>query len=228
MNIARQWGTKDMPQHLLQSEAEALAAVEKKRGYLLTYHRMLAHSDPALLSAYDGFYERLTLLPRHLTMRERELVWAGLLVAAREAHGALHMRRAIESGLTAAEIADAVALAAAAESFAGLEFASHHWAQWVPPALTEARYLSVTVQARGTVPAAIAELILLVCHAARRNQQGLRLHLLRAFAAGADIGQVAEGLSYLLLPCGGPTLIDAVATWSEVAADRLCPAPYNP
>ena len=32
------------------------------------------------------------------------------------------------------------------------------------------------------------------------------------FAAGATVPQMAEALSYMLLPCGGPALIDAVAT----------------
>ena len=42
---------------------------------------MLGTHDPALLEAYDGFYEALTLHRRSLSDRERVVVWAALLVA---------------------------------------------------------------------------------------------------------------------------------------------------
>src|SRR5258705_8228391 len=96
-----------------------LAAVKAKRGYLLTYHRMLAADDPALLAAYDAFYERLTLRPRVLTPQERELVWAALQVAAREAHGHIHMRRALAAGRAPPALSDSLPLPGAREARPG-------------------------------------------------------------------------------------------------------------
>lgn len=53
----------------------------------------------------------------------------------------------------------------------------------------------------------------------------LALHLREAFDAGAAPAQIAEALSYLLLPCGGPTLIDAADVWRDLARKGLVPAP---
>lgn len=206
--------------------AAILAAVEAKRGYLLPYHRMLGAWDPGLLAAYDGFYERLTLAPRVFTMAERELVWAALLVASREAHGQLHMRRAVKAGLSAAQLAAAVAVAGAVEAWVALAFAPTHWAEWVPEGEARARYAAVFDAACAGLDPAIAEISAVVCHAARRTHDGMRWHLPRAFAAGATQAQMAEGLSYLLLPCGGPTLIDAVDAWDQAAKAGACPGPY--
>ena len=71
-----------------------LDKVLEKRGYLLTYHKMIGEWDPKLLESYDSFYENLTLEERTLTLKNRELVWAALQVAADEEHGHIHMKRA--------------------------------------------------------------------------------------------------------------------------------------
>ncbi len=206
---------------------EILAEVERKRGYLLTYHKMIGASDPALLAAYDNFYENLTLTPRTLTPQQRELVWAALQVAADEEHGHIHMRRAVKVGLSEGVLADSIALAGAAESYRALRFASHHWGEWISEGVTETRYLKLAEAARGEVDAGLAEIILIVCHGARRSYEAMRIHLRRAFPAGATVPQLSEALSYMLLPCGGPTLIDAVETWEQAAKAGDCPAPYD-
>ena len=38
--------------------------------------------------------------------------------------------------------------------------------------------------------------------------------------------QVCEGMSYMLLPCGGNTLIEAVSYWEAAAKEGLVPGPY--
>ena len=204
-----------------------LAAVEAKRGYLLPYHRMFAADDPELLAAYDKLYEKLTLDRRVLSPRERELVWAGLLTTAREAHGRIHMQRGIDAGLTSDQLGDAIALGAAAETFPALTFATQHWSEWIAPEATTVRYLKLTEVAWGSIEPALAEIILVTCQAARLETEAQRLHLVRAFEAGATRGQIAEALSYILLPCGGPTLIEAVDCWDRMAQEGLCPSPYD-
>ncbi|GAB4188824.1 MAG: hypothetical protein OHK0024_29200 [Thalassobaculales bacterium] len=205
---------------------QILAAVEAKRGYLLPYHRMLGTHDPGLLAAYDAYYQKLTLDPRALTAGDRELVWTALQAATREAHGQIHLRRADAAGVPRARLAEALAVAAAVEAWPVLAFGRTHWGDWFAAAAVEARYLALFEGARGDLPAAIAELIAVTCHAARRSHDGMRLHLPRAFAAGASTAALAEALSYLLLPAGGPCLIDATAAWKQAAEDGLCPAPW--
>ena len=206
---------------------EVLRRVVGKRGYRLSYHRMLAAADPGLLAAYDAFYERLTLRPRVLTPASRELVWTALQAATREAQGTIHLKRADEAGVARPLLADAVALCAAVETWPALVgFGGGQWSEWIPEAAALTRYRALFDAARGGIVPATAELIAIVCHGARRTLRGLKLHLPPAFAAGATRDGIAEALSYILLPAGGPTLIEAVEAWAEAAEEGICPSPY--
>ncbi len=197
-----------------------------KRGYLLSYHRMLGAFDPPLLAAYDALYTRATLDERVLTPAEREIVWVALIAATREKYASFHLDRAIKAGMGNDEISDAVALAAACESFDTLYFAQTEFTKWVPESRAMQRYLRVFDAARGSIPSAIAEVAAVVCHAAHRNAAGMRVHLARAFGQGARREQMAEGLSYVLLHRGGPTMIDAVDCWEKAAPALNIPGPF--
>jgi alkylhydroperoxidase/carboxymuconolactone decarboxylase family protein YurZ len=206
--------------------AAILAEVEAKRGYTLPYHGLFARHAPVLLRDYDRFYESLTLAPRLLTPVQRETVWAGLLAAAREVHGFIHMRRATAAGMSHDDLARAVAIAAATEAFAVMSFSGSNWSAWTLPEAPEARYLALFEAAAAGLNAGLAHLTAAVAMAARRDRAGTVLHLARAFAAGITPGEACEGLSYLLLPCGGNTLIEAVAFWEGAAKEGVLPPPY--
>jgi alkylhydroperoxidase/carboxymuconolactone decarboxylase family protein YurZ len=210
----------------IRTGAQILADVTAKRGYTLPYHRMFARHAPQLLARYDAYYETLTLKPRELTPTGRETVWAALQLAAREAHGSIHLKRGVKAGMGTPEFADAVAIAAAVEAWPALVYASDHWAEWTPSDATTVRYFAIFEAARGKVPHDVAEITAVVCHAARRTLDAMLLHLPRAFAAGATPAQLCEGLSYVLMPCGGPTLIDAVDAWDRAAEGGALPGPY--
>ncbi|MEZ5653103.1 MAG: carboxymuconolactone decarboxylase family protein [Burkholderiaceae bacterium] len=211
---------------LNDAEHAVLEAVRAKRGYTLPYHRMFAAGSADLLERYDAFYEALTLAPRVLTPLERETVWASILAAAREVHGFIHMERARRAGLDEAARSWAVAIAAVCEAHTVIAFAGGHWADWTGgPSLRE-RYLAMFEAARGRTPVALAHLAAVAAMGARRDAAGLRLHLERAFEAGITREQVAEALSYLMIPCGGNVLIDAVDAWVDAAAEGQVPAPY--
>lgn len=206
--------------------ASVLDAMFRKRGYLLSYHRMLGAADPKLLATYDALYTRLTLERRVLTPIEREIVWIALIAATREKYPSFHMDRAKKAGMSDEVIADSIALAAACEAFDALDFCRAHFAKWVPEERAARRYVRIFEVARGRIRPAIAEIAAVVCHASRRNAPGMGVHLARAFAAGARREQVAEGLSYVLLHRGGPTMIDAVNSWEKAAAEHGIPGPY--
>ena len=203
-----------------------LDKVLEKRGYLLTYHKMIGEWDPKLLESYDSFYENLTLEERTLTLKNRELVWAALQVAADEEHGHIHMKRAKKIGLSSEILTNAIALAGAAESHRALWFGFTHWGEWIPDDYSKKCYLDICENARGDIEPKIAEIILTVCHAARRSYGPMRIHLQRTFENEASQAELAEALSYMLLPCGGPTLIDAVKIWEEEGLKNNCPSPY--
>jgi alkylhydroperoxidase/carboxymuconolactone decarboxylase family protein YurZ len=207
---------------------DLLRQVHGRRGYALSYHRMFQAHAPELLAAYDAYYQQLTLRPRALTAGAKETVWIALQAATREHHGMIHLKRAEAAGLGRDAIADALAIAAVVETWPVLQFGDDYWREWTPLVAALPRYLRMFEAAIGAVPAATAEITAIVCHAARRTHAGMRIHLPRAFAAGATPAMVAEGLSFLLLPAGGPCLIDAVQAWADAhAADPALPSPYG-
>ncbi len=206
--------------------ADLLEAMLAKRGYLLSYHRMLAASDPQLLANYDALYTRLTLDQRVLTPVERETVWVALIAATREKYAVFHFDRAVAAGMDNEAIGDAVAIAAACEAFDAMHFSQGAFTKWLPESAATERYLRMFDAACGQLPAAAAEISAVVCHAAARNAAGMRVHLARAFASGATRAQMAEALAYVLLHRGGPTMIDAVNCWEQAAPELKIPGPY--
>jgi alkylhydroperoxidase/carboxymuconolactone decarboxylase family protein YurZ len=197
-----------------------------KRGYLLPYHRLLGESDPALLATYDELYTRLTLDERSLTLEEREIVWAALLGTTREGIGTFHLDRGLQAGMTQESISDAMAIAAACEAFDALHFSQRAFSNWVSEEMAMKRYATLFEASRGSIPGPVAEVAAVVCHAARRNAAGMRVHLVRAFGVGVRREQMAEGLSYVLLHRGGPTMIEAAACWELAATELGVPGPY--
>jgi alkylhydroperoxidase/carboxymuconolactone decarboxylase family protein YurZ len=210
----------------MKSRSSILEAMRRKRGYLLAYHRLLGASDPELLATYDAFYTRLTLAKRVLRPVEKETVWLALIAATRARRSVLHVRRAVEAGMSKDAIADAAAIAAACESFDALAFSAEAFGASLPEPKALERYLRVFDAARGRTRPALAEIAAVVAHAGRRSAAGMAVHLVRAFKLGATREQLAEGLSYALLHCGGPTMIDAVDCWVETAERRRIPAPF--
>ena len=209
--------------------SDLLKQAHARRGYALSYHRMFAAHAPDLLAAYDAYYRELTLRQRALTPAAKETVWIALQAATREHHGMIHLRRAEQAGLSRDAIADALALAAAAEAWPVLQFGEDHWREWTPIEAAIPRYLRIFEAARGDTDAVVADITGAVCHAARRTHAAEKLHIGRAFRAGATAPMLAEALGFLLLPAGGPCLIDAVQAWADAhAADPgKIPSPYE-
>jgi alkylhydroperoxidase/carboxymuconolactone decarboxylase family protein YurZ len=200
--------------------------VQNKRGYLLSYHRLLAADDPELLAVYDELYSRITLAERALTDRRKELVWLGLLSAREEPTGRIHVERARAAGLSSGEMADALALAAAMRGYYSVEFAAEHWADGIDPSDAEARYVAVVEAARGHIDAATAEMIAVIVQAGLRQFGAMPLHLRRAFSFGVTAEEMREAFSFLLLPCGGNLFIHAVETWDSLARNEALPSPF--
>jgi alkylhydroperoxidase/carboxymuconolactone decarboxylase family protein YurZ len=204
----------------------ALQAVRRKRGYLLSYHRLLHAIAPELLAAYDAFYTQFTLTGRALTPVQKETVWISLIAATRARVGTIHLRRAVQAGMSKDAIADAVALAAACEAYDAHAFAEQAFPDWLSEQRLVKRYLRAFDAARGRTRPALAEVAAVVAHASTRNAAGMRIHLVRAFKRGARRAQVAEALSFVLLHCGGPTMVDAMACWLKLVRERRVPAPW--
>jgi alkylhydroperoxidase/carboxymuconolactone decarboxylase family protein YurZ len=200
----------------MKDAKKILAAMRKKRGYLLSYHRLLGAADPELLAAYDAFYSRLTLAARVLSDVEKETIWIALIVATRAKVGTLHFERARKAGMSREAIADAVAIGAACEVFDAMDFSAAQFRKY----FSKNPYLEFFKSTR------LVHIAAAVAQAGRRRPEAMALHLERAFRAGATRAQVAEGLLYCLLHCGGPTMLEAVDCWERTARRKRIPAPY--
>nr|WP_232372523.1 carboxymuconolactone decarboxylase family protein [Acuticoccus mangrovi] len=187
---------------------------------------MLAEHDPELLSAYDTFYSRLTLTEKVLPPQEKEIVWIALLAAAREGVGKLHLKRGEEAGLSREEIQAAVALSAVSEAYTATHFAATHWAEYTPADTMLTAYRSLIATARGPIEPRVAELALIICHAARTDEKPMRLHLESYFHLGGSADALSEALAFLFLPLGANLLIEAVEIWAKAAPELDIPAPF--
>ncbi len=213
-------------QPLSEQGQAALDQVRARRGYTLPYHRLFAAHAPELLNNYDTFYQSLTLTERILTAYERETVWATLLAAAREAHGFIHMQRALDAGLSNDDLSRCVAIAALCNGFDLYSFAGENWAAWTHPDDLQQQYLSVFDRTTDGLPNGLAHMAAVSAMAARRNAAGTVVHLGHALDAGCNQAQLTEALSYMLIPCGANALIDAISAWESAATDGVLPPPY--
>lgn len=86
--------------------AQVLAEIERKRGYILDFHKVLAAADPVFLRAYEGLISAAYTDERLLSRREKELLYIGVLMAlgGERSHIRAHMEVARRLGVTREEI----------------------------------------------------------------------------------------------------------------------------
>lgn len=201
-------------------DADALLDVIRgERGYTLSYHELLARTDPRLLSAYRQLYSEFTLVPRHLDERRRELIWAGLLTIASEHVGSLHLERALKVGVEKAELRSAVAMAGVCESWTGFAFAHGHWPDLLGSDDPSVIYRQLITTARGQISEADAELVLLTCAGSRMVEDQFAHHVRRCYDLGIAEADIVEAVSYLLLPRGANTLLWAMDVYLDQIKD---------
>lgn len=191
---------------------QRLERLRAARGFLLPHHGALAAGAPALHDAYLAMYRELTVAPRILSPLDRECVWLGILVTAREGIGTHHLELFRRHGGTTAMAESLITLAGIAPAFDALTFAADQWAAFLP-GLSTAAYDRQVAAARGALPEGVAELAMLATHAARHAQGGVAHHLRRAHALGLDEAAMVEALSYIIWPCGVNAFLAACETW---------------
>jgi alkylhydroperoxidase/carboxymuconolactone decarboxylase family protein YurZ len=108
--------------------AELLGKVRAKRGYLLPFHELLAEHAPDTLEKYDALYSQIWFEHNVLDAKTKELVAVGIHAAIIEREGLeIHMRRAVKSGATEAEIVEAMMLAGIPAGMYTVLVASQVW-----------------------------------------------------------------------------------------------------
>lgn len=197
---------------------QALAIVERKRGYVLSYHQLFAGLDTELLLKYDAFYEALTLQERYLTPRQKEIVWIAILAIADEEAGSLHLDRAAKAGVTTEEIAASITIANMIRGFSVWPFVEKYWSKWLPDLDALANYNALVEKALVDFPLEkdLAELVFIGAATAIGNKQALSHHLIRANTIGIPDELIAEAMSFIIIPCGGNQLMDMTSVLSNL------------
>lgn len=85
----------------------------RKRGYVLDYHKIMAKHDFPVLQAANGLVSAAYLEQRTLDRRTKELLFILSLTVMRasKSHIASHVRVALDLGVTAQEILEAIEIA---------------------------------------------------------------------------------------------------------------------
>jgi 4-carboxymuconolactone decarboxylase len=85
----------------------------RDRGYVLDYHKVMAERDFPVLQAADALVRAAYLKPRLLDRRTKELLFILSLTVMRseKAHIQSHIRVALELGVSAQEILEAIEIA---------------------------------------------------------------------------------------------------------------------
>src|SRR5690625_3452327 len=201
----------------LESVKYLLGDIKKKRGYTLPYHEHYSILDLNLLENYDRFYENLTLKTRYLDDRAKELVWLGILISVYEKEGTIHVKRAKDAGVTKSEIHDLIILTQLASGINSILFIEKYWADEmlnVNPLKIYKKYIDQFTK-ESMLENWIIELILIGIYSATSNEIALNIHLKRAAEMQIKGEKILETISFIILPCGGPTLIAASKTLKE-------------
>lgn len=197
-----------------------LDAMRAERGYTLSYHEIYARTEPKFLERYADLYRAFTLDERYLTAREREIVWVGILVADHERVGTLHLERALAIGITPEEIGDAVAVASVAHGYSALAFVEDAWSHVVSFPLWQ-RYDALMADAARGLTETELHLCALATHGALKQGPGFLHHLTSLYGLCVPEEQIAEAVSYLLLPKGANTMLWATDEWLQAIAEGL-------
>lgn len=194
----------------------------ERKGYLLSYHEIFARIEPSLLEAYAELYRRLNLTPRTLTEFDREFIWVGLLASIHEEVGSIHIERAIVAGMSSEEMLASIRCTGFADSWPTLEFSERAWSRFIGHRTIDVYADGLGELAKG-VEMRIVHLTLMNIQGQRQRREAFDYHLLAALEAGATTAQVAEALSYLLVPIGANGFLWCTDRWLELMQEHGVP-----
>jgi alkylhydroperoxidase/carboxymuconolactone decarboxylase family protein YurZ len=200
---------------------DVLKRVKEKRGYLLPYHEFFACMDPVLLEKYDEFYTEVTLKSKVLDNKTKELVWIGILACASEEAGTIHLKRGRKAGISDEEISNVIMITQVAKGFDVLLFVEEKWGSFLPgikPMEVYGEFVNHLKKGLGLQEKAI-ELIFIGIYAALEIRKGLEFHLLRAKERGIRDEEIAEAMSFIILPRGGNTMLEAAGILKDLVKE---------
>lgn len=209
-----------MPSELLAPDLakRQLEQLRIKRGYLLPHHGLLALTAPKLLAAYDDTYTALTLEPRILDERVKEIIWVGILVATNEGIAVHHLRRLTAAGGSEEEAAAAIRLAAFGRSAPAFKFVEDHWKKHLSTYDRESAYTAAleALCYGQPIEREVVEMTMAAVHTCLCQHWELALHIRRAYKIGVPELALAEALSLTMFPASVPYFVEACGVWQKL------------
>ncbi len=192
----------------------------------LNYRKMMKANDHVLSKKWNEFYKHLILNDREIDIKSKEIILLCLLTGLQEKNGRIHIKRALEAGVSEDQVLASISLAGIFESFRFYEFASQNWSQEITIDNIFGPYVKNIENCSKIFSPKLIEIMGTTFHAAKRNPAGMQFHLIRAFSLGVQKEEIAEAMTYLIMLCSIPTLNDAVENWIILADQGQCPSPY--
>jgi 4-carboxymuconolactone decarboxylase len=114
------------------------------RGYVLNYHKLMAKQDFEVLEATNSLVTAAYLKQRTLDRRTKELIFVVSLTVMRASKGHIqsHIRVALDLGVTAAEILEAIEIALPEAGIVAFQAGFQAWAEVVGADGIEPRVLA--------------------------------------------------------------------------------------
>ena len=113
----------------------------RSRGYVLPYHKVLAAQDFKVLQHANAMIEAVYLRERHLERWVKELIFVTSLVVARapKSHLQSHIRVALDLGVSAAAILEAIEIALPEAGVVAFQSGVEAWQEVVEADVVEPR-----------------------------------------------------------------------------------------
>ena len=120
----------DTSEHIAQ---EYIDNMVRKRGYVLEYHKVMAKNDYKVMDAANSMVSAAYLDQRTLDKKTKDLIFVSSLTALRapKTHIQSHIRVALELGLTAQEILEAIEISLPEAGIVAFQSGVEAWAEVV-------------------------------------------------------------------------------------------------
>ena len=108
-----------------KKQKDLIKKIKSKRTWLLNFHKLLLQHDPEMLEKWDTLYSTGKFKERFITAREKELVDLSISTLMKWKPGLeIHIRKALDLGITEAEITEIFSLTAMSAGIPCMMFAS--------------------------------------------------------------------------------------------------------
>ena len=92
---------------------ELILKIKKERDRTVNFYKLLLKTDPEMMKKWDDLYSAEKFKVRFLSDREKELIDLGINAAIKWGIGLqIHLKKAVEAGITEAEIMEVFSLTA--------------------------------------------------------------------------------------------------------------------